>query len=245
MNDMLRIARRGIEVLSRAPVPLFVGSAAWTLLNAMTPWLDLGPLLLGPAILGLFHVALKALRGQETTWQDSFVAVREPVTPLVAGILFALPFTLWSQIGTIGQAMEVSMFATDSSAVPGVPMIFSLFVVIFFCVYVFVFARLADAGGTLADAVAFAHALAEAPGRPGSRVSGFGRQIAYCSFVFIAVLIVGFTWRLNHGMPFLFSFLVAPPAAGLLAAWHDERIAAQGATDASADDAGDGHDSDD
>ena len=67
MNDMLRIARRGLEVLSRAPVPLFVGSAAWTLLNAMTPWLDLGPLLLGPAILGLFHVALKALRDQETT----------------------------------------------------------------------------------------------------------------------------------------------------------------------------------
>ena len=243
MNDMLRIARRGLEVLQRAPVPLFVASAAWTLLNAMTPWLDLGPLLLGPALLGLFHVALKALRNQETTWQDAFIAVREPTTALVAGVLFALPFTIWSQMRSVGQAMEVSMFATDSSAIPGVPMIMSLFVLIFFAVYVFVFVRLADVGGTIQDAVVFAHRLAEKPGRPDSRVSGFARQLIYCGFVFLAVLIVGFTWRLNHGVPFLFSFLIAPPAAALLVAWHDDRAALP--DHGTADAPGDGPGSDD
>ena len=40
----------------KEPLALFGGSLAWTVLNVMTPWLDLGPLLLGLYLWGSLNV---------------------------------------------------------------------------------------------------------------------------------------------------------------------------------------------
>ena len=54
MDDMLRSAQRGWDIAIRAALPLLVGGVIWVPLNWLT-----GGLLVGPALVGLFTVALK------------------------------------------------------------------------------------------------------------------------------------------------------------------------------------------
>ena len=264
MKDMSRVARTGLEALARAPVPLLVGGIAWTLANALLTR-PFGPLLIGPALFGLSVVALKAMRGHSVTWKDNFAALREPTTPLVAGILLMAPFSVWSLIGEFGHSLEVSQFHRDKGAVPGVPLVVSLALVVFFSVYVYVFPILADAAIRSADAAASwttppdpaaeqplplaeavqrAHALAELPARPGSRWSPLGRQILYTSSVLVVAWLAALAvrWKPTQlsGVPYVIGILAGPAAVGLICAWHEHRRgepagAAQPARDAEDD----------
>jgi hypothetical protein len=240
LKEMVRTAREGLDVLLREPLPLFGGSLAWTLLNVMTPWLDLGPLLLGPALLGMFHVALKALRGRDVDLLDNFVALREPATPLVAGVLFALPFSAWSLAQRLGNAIVVSTPVGKVAAdVPGVPMIATLSLLVFFGVYVFVFPFLADGTTSLADAVRSATKMAEQGVPANERFSALGRQLSYAAVVFLALMLGGLTWRITHAVPFIVSVLVSPAAICVLASWYLHRISPRRADDRAEEDPAD------
>ena len=61
MDEMVRCAQRGWDILLRAAVPLLIGGVVWAGLNAIT-----AGLLTGPALVGLFIVALKTHQGKTT-----------------------------------------------------------------------------------------------------------------------------------------------------------------------------------
>lgn len=224
MKEMTRIARSGLEVLRQAPIPLFAGSAAWTILNAATSWIGLGPMLLGPALFGMFTVALRCLRGGHPTWQDGFAALRDPTMSLVAGIVFTLPFTLWNLIDNFGAALQRSMFDGAIPDIPGVPVVASLALLVFFSVYVFVFPVLADGCGSLGEALRTVHGIAEQPAREASWASPFGRQLVYTTVILVGILIAALAWQLNPGVPYLFGIFASPVAIVMLASWYQERI---------------------
>jgi hypothetical protein len=222
---MTRTARNGLEVLRRAPIPLFAGSAAWTILNAATSWIGLGPLLLGPALFGMFFVALKCLRGGHPTWQDGFDARRDPTMPLVAGIVFTLPFSLWNLVDNFRAAMQHSKFDGETPDIPGVPVVASLALLVFFSVYVFVFPVLADGCDSLGKALRTVHGLVESPPGAGSWGSALGRQIVYTTIILVGILIAALAWQLSSVVPYLFGIVASPVAIVMLASWYQERIA--------------------
>jgi hypothetical protein len=114
MNEVLIGLRRGWDVFVRALTPLLVGGFAWTLVNSIVGWL-----LIGPALVGLFTIAIRTWRGQEADVQANFAGFEDFGTSFVAGILFVLPFAAWSHFGSLAEAWVAQPPAAVGPAVAG------------------------------------------------------------------------------------------------------------------------------
>lgn len=195
MDDMLRAAQRGWDLLFRAAVPLLVGGLVWTGLNLLT-----AGLLAGPALVGLFVVAFKTHQGRRAEIADLFAAFDDVAAPLLAGIVFILPFQLSAYLRADGG---------------GLPLIVPIFLAAWFAIGIHVFAALADRPeDRLSAAWRRSWQLAESGGR--GRVSGMALHLLYGLGVF---LLIG----LGDVLPTiggLTRVLTLPVAACLITAWH-------------------------
>lgn len=201
MQDMWRSVHRGWLLLLKAPGPLLVAGVVWTLLNVITSWL-----LVGPALFGLFAIALKAHQDQEAEVADAFAAFDEVTSPLVGGFLFLLPFSLWSLLEQLGD----------------VPAALTIVLALHFAVFVHVFAVQADRSAGLVDSVRGAVRLAEGSGAAGGRFSETGRHLAFGMAVLVALWLARVLSAPFGGFPVLWVF-VGPLAACVLTAWYAHR----------------------
>ena len=193
MSDMLDAARRGWDLLMREPLPLLLGGLFWTLLCQFTGWV-----LLGPALFGLFAVALKAHRGERVTVTDNFTAFDDAAPSLVAGIVLVLPLVVL-------EALDKWVWALVA------------FIFVHFSYFVYVFAVLADRRCGLAEATHAAVTLADAGGARKGRVSRLALHVAFTSTITVGLVAVA-------SVPvseFPFLLIVAGPlAVCMLTAWY-------------------------
>lgn len=206
MDDIVRAALRGWDLLMAAALTLLIGGVAWTGLNLVT-----ASLLAGPALVGLFAVALKAHQGRSADPADLFVAFDDPAAPLLAGVVFVLPFRLADFLGDL----------SAGSASAGLPLVVPVALAAWFALGMHVFAVLADRPELgLGGAVREAWSLAERPGR-GARWSGLARHLGYGIAVFLLVAVA----RAVPVIGGLTLVVTLPAAVCLLAAWHAQACA--------------------
>jgi hypothetical protein len=213
MNDLFAVLRRSVDVMAAAAGPLFLGGLAWSLLNSLV-----GMMLLGPALVGLFRVALRAGREEEVDWQDLVAAKDDPASALVAGILFAAPFLLWGMLDAVGEALESGAYARAD--VPGVPVVLSLAVLVHFGYHVLAFAELADRRCGVLEAFRSARARAEAADRSSHAVTGFAKHLLLCSAALVMVLVADLLGGGHAVVGALLVGLAGPAAIAVLATWH-------------------------
>lgn len=196
MDDMVRCAQRGWDILLRAAVPLLIGGVVWAGLNAIT-----AGLLTGPALVGLFIVALKTHQGKTTDVADVLAApFGDVAAPLLAGIGFYLPFGL-------------ADFLADELG--RVPLIASVCLAAWFAIGVHVFAGLADRPEDgLGAAVRRAWAVAESRG--GGRLSGLAMHLLYGVAAFLVIALGSAIPQIGG----LTRVITVPAVVCLLAAWH-------------------------
>lgn len=232
MKDMLLSARRGLECLLHPEIlkVLFVSGLIWTVANKLFGWL-----LLGPALVVMFRIALKALRGEELDIRRDNAAVLEDLpSSFVAGILFALPFKLWMFLDSasrgvrelqdlavaqaspgLEQAIQARE-ALDLLAMPGVPVTASAALLVHFAFHVYAFAVMAERHCGVVEASRRSREIADAAGRGGSRIHGLGRHVLYTSIVLVVMLAVG-AWSWTS---WILTIVLAPLAVTVLAAWY-------------------------
>lgn len=221
MKDIVLSARRGIDCLVDLDVlkSLFVSALIWTAVTKLFGWL-----LLGPALVVLFRIAIKALRGEETDLvRDNLAVLEDLPVSLVAGILFALPFTLWGFLDDVAASArslrDVAVAQDPSLAMellrsPGVPWAAGVALFIHFGLHVFIFPTLAERHCGLIEATRRAHELADpALGRQ----RAMGRHFLFTSVVLVVMLVVGaWAWLTS----WVFTTLLGPVAVVMLASWY-------------------------
>ena len=209
VDDMVRAALRGWDLLLTAWMPLLLGGLVWTGLNLVS-----AGLLTGPALVGLFTVAFAAHQGRAAEPGELFAAFRRPAAPLLAGLVFVLPFQLADFLGSLSRAAAEA--AGREAGVPGLPLMAGLGLAAWFALAVHVFAVLADRPeAKLREAVSEAWTLAESATDAG-RWTGLARHLAYGLGVF---LVVAALRALPH-VGGLTLVVTLPAAACLLVAWH-------------------------
>ena len=202
MDEMLRSVTRGWEIMTRAAGPFLLAGAVWTALNSLALWL-----LIGPALYGLFAMALKAHQGREVVLSDIFAAFDDVASPLVAGFVFFVPFALW---GTL------------DGLVSGPPAALSAALVVHFGVFVHAFAVMADRSSDVTTCVRESLRIAGGSGPgAGGRVSDLARHLLFGGAVLL-VVVVAAAFDLGTSFPFLLVF-VGPLAACVLTAWYARR----------------------
>lgn len=229
MKDLLRVARRGVEsfLSARAALVLFGSGAAWAILNGLFLWL-----FLGPALVALFRIALRILRREEPSFRDNLASLDDLPTSLVAGIVFALPFTLWSLLDRLG-AVAVATVPEDQAtlvriAAQGIPLTASAALFVHFAFHVFTFPVIAETHAGVIESAQRSRAIADQPGRGNSRLHGLGRHFLFTSAVLVFLLVAartlavssstGLSYTVFLGLPAI--ILIGPPAVALLAAWY-------------------------
>ena len=214
MRDVILSARRGIECLVDlrvAPV-LFGTGLAWMIANSLLGWI-----VLGPALVALFRISLRALRGERPELLEDNLAVFEDLpAALAAGILLALPFKLWVMLNQLCASAR----ATDPLSEAGIPAAASAALFIHFAYHIFTFPVLAERHCGMLEASAESRRIADAPRRGGSRFAGFGRHVLATSAI-LAVVLIASAWYSKSGLPgFVLTVLAGPPAVLLLGAWY-------------------------
>lgn len=202
MDDMLRSLSRGWAVVLTAAVPLFAGAVIWTGLNLVTDGL-----LAGPALVGLFTIALKAHQGGRPALADAFASFERVGPPLVVGLLLVLPFQVLSFLEALAAGTDARLpLAAPLGLVPW----FALLALV-----LLVLADRPDAGMT--EAVRAAWRLADRSDVPGARLAGVTAHVVYCGAV-LGVVALG-AWLSSW-----ISWIVTLPiAAGLLVPWYSLR----------------------
>jgi hypothetical protein len=205
---------------------MFGSAFAWTIVNYVFAWL-----FLGPALVVLFRIALKALRGVTPDFKaDNMAILEDAPSSLVAGILFALPFTLWSLLDHLCRAEALTATlpqAQEHLVRVGVPVTASAAVFVHFAFHIFVFPVIAETHSGVIAASQRSRELADAPGRGGSRLLGLGRHLLFTLGVFIVLFVAARAWAYGYGASVPVSLLLTipviafgPPAVAVLAAWY-------------------------
>ncbi len=209
MDEIVRCAERGWDILLRAAVPLLVGGLVWTGLNLFT-----GGLLAGPALVGLFAIAIKTHQGRGADVTDVFAAFPDVAAPLIAGIAFILPFRLSAFLSTV--AAVPSEIGSVPAVVPAaVPLVVHAFLAVWFAIGIHVFAVLADRPEEgLGSALKRAWRLAESGAR--SRATGLALHLA---LGLGAYLLIGLG-LVMPGIGALTQVVTVPAAVCLLTAWY-------------------------
>lgn len=221
MKDLVLSARRGVECLLVPPVAvaLFGTGAAWTVANGLLGWL-----VLGPALVALFRIAVKGLRGEEPSFKDDNMAVLADLpTALVAGILFALPFKLWSMLHDFDEVVKTALDAgglSETVVTPGIPVTASAALFVHFALFIFVFPVVAERHAGLLEAARTSAERACRTGRDGSHFLGLGRHLLYTSAILAVILLAARAWSLGAGLGGVFTALIGPPAVMILASWY-------------------------
>lgn len=196
MDHMLRCAQKGWDILLAAALPLLLGGLLWTGLDLFT-----FGLLTGPALVGLFTIALKAHEGRVPEATDIFAAFLGDVgAALLAGLVFIAPFKLFD-------------FIADRAG--WVPLAISVLLAVWFALGMQVFAALADAPNAgLGAALRKAWSLADAA--PRGRFSRLSQQLVYGSGAYLLVVL----GKAFPGIGFLTLAITVPAVACLFTAWY-------------------------
>ena len=214
MKDVVASARRGLECLvhPRVAAVLFGTGLLWMIANSVLGWI-----VLGPALVVLFRICLKSLRGERAFFLEENLAIAEDLpAALVAGILLALPFKLWVMLDDLCRQAN----AADAALEVGIPATASAALFIHFAYHIFTFPVLAERHCGMLEASAESRRIADAPGRGGSRVAGFGRHVLLTSAV-LAVVLIASAWYTRTDVPgFVLTIVAGPPAVMLLSAWY-------------------------
>jgi hypothetical protein len=227
---MALASRRAVESLVHvnALFVLFASGALWTLANTLTGWL-----LVGPALVALFRIALTELRGQESDLRrDNLAVLDDLAAPLVAGILFVLPFRLWMMVSGTANILDDVIKAVAKVApagvaetvsditVPNVPWFATLALFVHFAFHAFVFPLMADKRLGVVDAVRASHELAERPAGAG-RLRGLARHLAFTSIILVVTMVAAWLANLLHFIASAIALgIVGPVAVAVLAAWY-------------------------
>jgi hypothetical protein len=126
-----------------------------------------------------------------------------------------LPFKLWDVLNQLAVGVRAAQVVVE----PGVPATATAALLVHFGFHVLLFAVLAERDCGVIEASAASRALADRPGRGGSRLLGLGRHMLFTSAVLVAVLsLSAWWWRFEASV--LFTALIGPPAVMMLAAWY-------------------------
>ncbi len=224
MKEVMLSARRGAMALlvPQAALALFATAAAWTLANKLLGWI-----VLGPALLALFRLALGALHGRRLDVLREHVDLLDDLpVALVAGVFLGLPFKLWAMLddldGVVFSLMSAAPAAnvTDVLTTPGIPVLASAALFVHFGFHVLMFPVIAERHCGFMEALDRSRAIADQPGAGGSRLRGLGRHLLATSAVLALVLLAARAWYLSFGAGGLFMTLVTPIGVVVTAAWY-------------------------
>ena len=215
MKDLILSARRGVACLvqPRVAVVLFGSGLIWTLANQLAGWL-----LLGPALVVLFRISLKALRDEVPRFaEDNLAAFEDLRAALVAGILFALPFKLWGVVDDLCNGVRNAQALVST----GIPATASAALFIHFAFHIFAFPEIAERHCGVLEASRRSRELADLPGASG-RTQDLGLHVLFTSAV-LGVLLLASAWYWRPEAGVVFFVLAGPPAVMMLAAWYLQR----------------------
>jgi hypothetical protein len=223
VKDLALVLRRSFDVMVMAAGPLFLGGLAWSLLDELAR-----SLLLGPALVGLFRVALRTAREEEASWADLVAAKDDPLGAMVAGVLFAAPFLAWATLDRMNDAMESGQFAREASDVPVIPFVLSLAVLVHFAYHVLAFAHLGDGERSVLACFRRSRDEAESAGRATGRWTPFGKHLLLTTGAFAAMRVAVWLGGDNGIVRALLVGLVGPAVVAVLATWQVMRTGSEG-----------------